>query len=84
MSKVFKLKIKKSLNLWLKIKSIKDNKSIATFVGMKVNSIGLVIVIFLWSIHGVFAQEALKANRPMSLEECIEYAHKKNIQIQKS
>lgn len=84
MSKVFKLKIKKSLNLWLKIKNIKDNKSIATFVGMKANSIGLVIVIFLWNIHGVFAQEAAKANRPMSLEECIEYALKNNIQIQQS
>jgi len=51
---------------------------------MKIKSLKIIIVLFLFNSVSVIAQDSLKSMQPMTLEACIDYALKNNIQIKQS
>lgn len=51
---------------------------------MKKNFTNIFLIVFLLFSHFLFAQDKVKQEKAMNLEECIEYALKNNIQIKQS
>ncbi len=64
--------------------NIHSSDSIVKFATMKIKSLKFVCILFLLVSLSVNAQEAVKIAQPMSLEACIDYALKNNIQIKQS
>jgi outer membrane protein len=51
---------------------------------MKIKSLKIIFILFLLNSLSVLAQDAIKITEPMTLEVCIDYALKNNIQIKQS
>ena len=51
---------------------------------MKIISLQITFILFLFAFGFIKAQEAVKLAQPMTLEACIDYALKNNIQIKQS
>ena len=51
---------------------------------MKINKLYIILILFLLNNLSVAAQEAIKTAQPMTLEACIDYALRNNIQIKQS
>ncbi len=55
-----------------------------TFASMKIKKLYIIFVLFLLGSISIFAQDAAKILPPMTLEACIDYALKNNVQIKQS